>query len=565
MVEGRRREAKRSIVVQVHSEQSCSDLHGYCSQFGAIKSLFHYTLTDSLHFVLVEFVDETDVRNILKECVHIHGNQVVPVHSPFLWFRAADKIRSKEMVRKINDDLTTVIKVNNNSEPLKESLYNWLLEAESLSDQILILHRSTKLEELGTRLRFLTARQIELALSGSFPFVQALPFGSTVNGFGRLNCDLDLVLLLDREEKKEDSSSRLVFHAKTSLANERTQAQRHMETIGDICQLFLPGCSNIRRILHARVPIIKYRQDLTGVDCDLSMTNMSGVYMSELLYVFGEVDPRVRPLVFAIRYWAREVGLTNPMPGRWITNFSLTLLVLFFLQQTKPSPVLPTLSTLIALAGAEDMRMTSDGVNCTFVRDISKLKSHLSLQNSNKDSLGNLLLSFFEFYSKFDFSTRAVSLANGVSIPKPDHSALYIVNPLEHGLNVSKNVSPEEMERLRIEMRNASWVLDVAQRCPEKLKKKQKSEPWGLVAIFQASQFSSKGRNPIYFPAKNLVGNRLMDISDLFDDGEDIPLHPIEKRSSVNKVNSDKSSEKLADQKPTTSRTRPMKTNRRRR
>jgi poly(A) RNA polymerase len=75
--------------------------------------------------------------------------------------------------------------------------------------------------------------------------------------------------------------------------------------------------------------------------------------MSELLYILGEVDWRVRPLVFAVRSWACEIGLTNPTPGRWITNFSLTLLVLFYLQQQhgKFSPVLPTLNTMISLAG----------------------------------------------------------------------------------------------------------------------------------------------------------------------------------------------------------------------
>jgi poly(A) RNA polymerase len=75
--------------------------------------------------------------------------------------------------------------------------------------------------------------------------------------------------------------------------------------------------------------------------------------MSELLYMLGAADWRVRPLVFAVRSWAREIGLTNPTPGRWITNFSLTLLVLFYLQQhTKhKGPVLPTLNTMISLAG----------------------------------------------------------------------------------------------------------------------------------------------------------------------------------------------------------------------
>lgn len=66
----------------------------------------------------------------------------------------------------------------------------------------------------------------------------------------------------------------------------------------------------------------------------------------------GALDPRVRPLVFAVRRWAKDVGLTNNTPGRWITNFSLTLLVIAFLQRPLQSPpVLPPLNSLFKSAG----------------------------------------------------------------------------------------------------------------------------------------------------------------------------------------------------------------------
>lgn len=70
--------------------------------------------------------------------------------------------------------------------------------------------------------------------------------------------------------------------------------------------------------------------------------------MSEFLYLMGEIDWRVRPLVCFVRRWAKAVGLTNPTPGRWISNFSLTLLTIFYLQRRE---VLPSLGTLITLAG----------------------------------------------------------------------------------------------------------------------------------------------------------------------------------------------------------------------
>lgn len=74
----------------------------------------------------------------------------------------------------------------------------------------------------------------------------------------------------------------------------------------------------------------------------------SAYYMSELLYMYGEIDWRVRPLIFTIRKWAQCLKLTTKnIPGPWITNFSLSLMVLFFLQQKK---ILPPLNLLKSYA-----------------------------------------------------------------------------------------------------------------------------------------------------------------------------------------------------------------------
>jgi len=71
--------------------------------------------------------------------------------------------------------------------------------------------------------------------------------------------------------------------------------------------------------------------------------------MSELLYLYGEMDHRVRPLVFTIRRWAKDQGLIQDLrPTPSFTNFSVTLLVLFFLQ--KKYQMLPPLRKLQQLA-----------------------------------------------------------------------------------------------------------------------------------------------------------------------------------------------------------------------
>jgi len=41
--------------------------------------------------------------------------------------------------------------------------------------------------------------QIELALKGLYPYCTVVPFGSSVNGFGHTNSDLDMIIELEKE------------------------------------------------------------------------------------------------------------------------------------------------------------------------------------------------------------------------------------------------------------------------------------------------------------------------------------------------------------------------------
>ncbi|KRT79145.1 hypothetical protein AMK59_6624 [Oryctes borbonicus] len=518
VIANRKLEAKRSILVQVQSAQSCKELYTYCNAITPVKQMFHYsTGVEPLHFIIVEFSKEADVSNVLSQSTYAESLQIVPVQSLFLWFKAPVK-KNKQKVLK-----AAKLQIENGTFILNEDdVRHSLKEEKSVSNQMLSLYNSIKLNDISTRLRFIVARQIETALSGLFPHVVVYPFGSSVNGFGRMGCDLDLVLRLN-ENQSTSADSRLVFHSKAITASERSTSQRHMEVIGDLLQLFLPGCSHVRRILQARVPIIKFYQQLADVECDLSMSNMSGVHMSNLLHLMGEFDSRVRPLVFTVRKWAAEVGLTNSHPGRWITNFSLGLMVLAFLQ--KPGyapPVLPGLNLLIKSAGPEDTFITEEGINCTFLRNPERM---LDFRRLNTDSLQSLLEQFFVHYSNFDFSMKAVCLNEGSPVTKPDHSPLYIVNPLEQGLNVSKNVSMEELERLKMEMRNATWILE---------SQEVKGMNWGVLSLFDGRR--KFGMSPAPRQAK------LLEVSTLFEtesDGERIEFKSGQVEREISHVKSE--------------------------
>lgn len=134
------------------------------------------------------------------------------------------------------------------------------------------------------------------------------------------------------------------------------------------------------------------------------------------------------------------------------------------------------------------------------MRDI-KLLNH---KTENTDDLFSLLKQFFEYYSQFDFSNKAVCLNEAVAITKPDYSAMYIVNPLERGLNVSKNVSLEEVERLKAEIRNAAWILE---------SQENSSSNWGILELFQNTR---KSAALLHYQTR--VGTRLLEVNTLFEE-----------------------------------------------
>lgn len=60
---------------------------------------------------------------------------------------------------------------------------------------------------------------------------------------------------------------------------------------------------------------------------------------SNLLRCYVSLDPRIPQLVFIVRAWAKAKTLTV---GRQLSNYALTLMVLYFLQMQNP-PVIPSL------------------------------------------------------------------------------------------------------------------------------------------------------------------------------------------------------------------------------
>ncbi|KAL2740709.1 hypothetical protein V1478_000850 [Vespula squamosa] len=464
----RKSQALRSILVQIESMKSYKDLITYCSKFGPVENIYCYTLPKQHQFVLLEFKNLQAVQDIYKDATFI--DNYIPSKTNVLWFR---KVSNDKM--KLYSKFTTSKFMTSRSLLIKENVIRDLIvSSSSISNQMITLYNEYKLDELEIRLKFLTIVQLEHSFASLFPNVIIHPFGSFINGFGKRLSDLDLIFFVDGL-KVENLSSRLVFHGKSTIMSEKEQMHVFMGVIADTMKYIIPGICNVRRIFNARVPIIKFHNLFTYTECDLSMSNVIATYMSEVLFLYSELDSRVKPLIFTIRKWAKDNKLTNIYPGRTITNFSLTLLVIFYLQQIDILPVISNMTTYSEITNE-------------YQRNLKKVYMHYSSDDSisytnNNADLGSLLIDLFRFYSNFNFKRKQICLQTGIAIESEHDSALYIRNPFEDGLNVSKNVSFDEVQRIKSLMSTAVTNL----RNTELSKPKK----WGILSILNFSEPSN--------------------------------------------------------------------------
>ena len=159
-------------------------------------------------------------------------------------------------------------------------------------------------------------------------------FGSSVMGISRPGGDLDISLegvvvvgsgkSVRLSDAAKDFKIRLLREVHGVL---RSQAH------------FRRGRGMSELVTGARWPISKFVEAVTGINCDLSIGNTTGVFKSAVLGEVLRIDPRVRELAMLVKKWARANEVNDPSNGTF-NSYCLTLLVVAFAQSRQP-PLLP--------------------------------------------------------------------------------------------------------------------------------------------------------------------------------------------------------------------------------
>ncbi|KAI9598857.1 hypothetical protein BDF19DRAFT_410911 [Syncephalis fuscata] len=196
--------------------------------------------------------------------------------------------------------------------------------------------KSTRLDREEVNLRRQVAAQIQRHVSqyNVYSDCKVVLFGSSNNGLASKNGDLDLNLECDvinaiMENYEQQSQRRLI--------------KQHIENLGNI--LRRAGYRKVVAIGKARVPLVKFVDPHAHLECDLTITNQIARRKTRLIEAYADADPRVRPLFFAVKRWAkvRKIGDASEQGGATINSYTHSLMLLAFLQRAKVIPILQSI------------------------------------------------------------------------------------------------------------------------------------------------------------------------------------------------------------------------------
>lgn len=285
--------------------------------------------------------------------------------------------------------------------------------------------------------------RIQAILAKEWPSCRVLPFGSSESGLGFGGSDLDLGMYFDDVD---------------------LDYQAHF-TATDRLQLLSAACTRLATefeihefVQHARVPVIKLWDPVARVACDLCIGSVHVLLNTALLKHFARADPRVRPLAFAIKHWAKQRGINDSVNGT-LSSYGFMLLLIFFLQSSRAQSLLPPVEAVFK--SIETERSLPGLVCCLEALTVAAKDS--TFGSSESDSVGALLIGFFRFYAaEFNYEHDVVSVRGGYALTKaakwnrPTMWRLSIEDPFELTHDVARVVfSQRGQELIRTEFTRA--------------------------------------------------------------------------------------------------------------
>jgi len=319
-----------------------------------------------------------------------------------------------------------------------------LSSRDTLSREIIEKFESVKESEQTARKKKAWCERLDGNIKERYPTSRLILAGSSSSGFAIEGCDVDLTLI------RPDRT--VLFYSSDSGVQVLRRIQDGLRTMRTI---------NTELISGAVVPILKLQDWIEKLEGDISVDIRNSIFNTYLQKCYGNMDPRVTPLVVTVKHWATVSRITGARDHK-LSGFAVVLLVIYYLQTGCRPPVLPSLQTTnpVHFSTSESASVMADKLTSGSLPPVVT-----SYKSSNTETLGRLLVGFFNFYCEFDWhQVLSVRLASTKNLPydkKWTRPYIRIEDPCD-GKNVTRAV---------YKLNEFSGIKQAFKRAKEKLAK----------------------------------------------------------------------------------------------
>ena len=342
-------------------------------------------------------------------------------------------------------------------------------------------------------------------LEHRFPGSKLDKFGSSVTGLSLAQGDLDLCLQI----------SGTVPH---KIFNRIGRLLRQHDFV------------DIVVIPHAKVPIVKCRDAKTGIPLDISVNNTLALHNTQLLKTYSMQDARVSQTILAIKYWAmcRDV---SDAPSGTFSSYSWSLLCIQSMQMTTP----PIVANVQTGKKRNIQHVEGDDYDVTIHPNPKSL-----LKQQNQQTLGEIVVNFFETFANWDWSSDICSIRNGAALSREEKGWLeqdptaieIIIN--EESKRVGKHSlaieDPFDLKRDLSTVLRAEGVMDIHEEILRMWFGICKGDSWQQLCTVRSPNKHSSDKQLDLF--HDLRGKDIKEINSLIS-GYTTQLESVEKKIKV--------------------------------
>ena len=197
-------------------------------------------------------------------------------------------------------------------------------------------------------------------------------------------------------------------------------------------------CENLQ--ISTRYSLLRVIDYQTGINVDITIHTMLPMYNTKLIRIYSLFDQRFHIMGIYIKNWVKRNHIYGA-PEKFLSSYAILLLIIHFLQSEVEPKILPILQKIENKNINYEYNHNGKIVvtNIYFEDNMEKINNYMKIINCNKennDSVGELIVKFFEFYAYKYNHDYLISISNS---EKKSCKGEHISYPIEDPFDIEHN------------------------------------------------------------------------------------------------------------------------------